>query len=428
MKTWAKIGFALALLAACGVWGNAQDAKTALQAKVAGGLTSAGVYGRIYHKGSMEKIYDVFESLGFDQNERNQVIWRAGGDKGVTDMMANAIRTGGKAGAIKLLKDNKVDAENLLRALCIQCAGDEDRKGAHGAIAAVIKRDGLTHEVVNDTLDLPYTNWELGPHPVGELCGDITHLESMEVLRLWGTPRQRGFAYGRLMCFSIMAMINNYLLSENIDGSLRNISYDAITDLQYMRYEFDATTLEEAKGMLMGMQDLLEDKESRLNKYKRPIKLADILALQSAGERVGRGGSAFGIRPGASGLVGHNSDLSYDENGEILKRPIWLVVFPDKKTERNLQPYAAIVAPGLLAGPCAFNKAGSFALVQDGDGDNTDKVCCQVRTLLARRVLEKNSSPQKIGDEMAAALSGSRNDKIGLYQQPASPRMPKNWR
>ncbi|MCC6573653.1 MAG: hypothetical protein IT462_07670 [Planctomycetes bacterium] len=398
---------AATLFAASAVPTSAQDAKAGLQAKIAGGLTSAGVYGRVYHKNSMEQIYDLFDSLGFDQVQRNRVIWRAGGDKGVTDLMAQAVKAGGKAGGAKLLADNKIDPENLLRAICIECVTDPDRKGAQGAINR-LKQNKLTDEMINDTLDLPYTEWALGDKPKGALTGDITKIDGVDVLRLWGTPRQRGYAYGRLMCFSIMAMINKHLLSENVDGSLRDISYDGITDLQYMRFDFDETTLEEAKGMLQGMLDLLSDDERKLYKYKRGVKLADILALQTTGEWVGMGCSTLAIGPGNSKLIGHNSDLVYDENGEILKRPIWLVIFPDKKTEKGLQPYAALVAPGQLAGYCAFNKAGGFAMVQDGDGDNTDKVCCRVRTQLIRRVLEKNNNAQKLADEMNAALAGQR--------------------
>lgn len=365
------------------------------------GLNSAAVFLRVYHKASAEKILGVFFGVGLNEDQRNRVMLRAGLTREQIGAIAAQAQANGLKGAAKTFTDFKLDPEDVLKALCITLVTEYD---VRTAIDFVLKREGLGEDVLNDALNLPYRGWELGSAPQGELCGKLEKLEGVDVLRLWGAPRQRGYAYGKLMAKQIMGFVNRHMLTEAMDGAVGDIPWDAICDAQYMRFDFDAAHLEELKGMLVAMNEELSDAERSVAKYKRPLRLSDLLALNTAGDWAGVFGSALCTRVGESNLAGKNIDVRYDDNNEIFRRPLWLVIEPEKKTEKGQVGYATLTWPGFICGYVAFSHNGAFAMLHDGDGEMLDKVHCQPRALLLRRALQKCQGAAKFPEELAAQL------------------------
>ena len=365
------------------------------------GLNSAAVFLRVYHKASAEKILGLLFNVGLNDDQRMRVMWRSGMTRDQIVSVSSGAQAGGLKGAVKAYTDLKLDAEDVLKALCLALINEYD---VRTAINFVMQREGLTEDIINEALNLPYHGWELGSAPQGELCGKLDTLEGVDVLHLWGTPRQRGYAYGKLMAKSIMSFVNRHMLTEAMDGAVGDVPWDAICDSQYMRFDFDAAHMEELKAMLLAMNEELKEPERMVAKYKRLLRLSDLLCLNTAGDWAGVLGSTLCTRAGDSNLAGRNVDVRYDDNNEIFKRPLWLVIEPEKKAEKGLGAYATLTWPGFICGYVAFSQNGAFAMLQDGDGENLDKVHCQPRALMLRRALQKCQGAGKFPDELAGQL------------------------
>lgn len=365
------------------------------------GLNSAAVFLRVYHKASAEKILGLLFNVGLNDDQRMRVLLRAGLNREQITAVGSGAQANGLKGAVKAYNDLKLDPEDVLKALCVVLVNEYD---VRTAINYVMQREGLSEEILNEALTLPYHGWELGSAPQGEICGKLDKLEGVDILHLWGQPRQRGYAYGKLMAKQIMSFVNRHMLTEAMDGAVGDIPWDAICDMQYMRFDFDPAHLEELKGMLLAMNEELKEPERTVAKYKRPLRLSDLLCLNTAGDWAGVLGSALCTRAGDSNLAGRNLDVRYDDNNEIFKRPLWLVIEPEKKAEKGLGAYATLTWPGFICGYVAFSQNGAFAMLQDGDGENLDKVHCQPRALLLRRALQKCQGASKFPDELASQL------------------------
>jgi hypothetical protein len=365
------------------------------------GLNSAAVFLRVYHKASAEKILGLLFNVGLNDDQRMRVLWRSGMTRDQIFAVTSSGQAGGLKAAVKAYTDLKLDPEDVLKALCIALINEYD---VRTAINFVMQREGLTEDIVNEALNLPYYGWELGTAPQGEICGKLDQLEGVDVLHLWGTPRQRGYAYGKLMAKSIMSFVNQHMLTEAMDGAVGDVPWDAICDKQYMQFDFDPAHMEEIKAMLLAMQEELSEKDRTVAKYKRTLRLSDLLCLNTAGDWAGVYGSALCTRAGDANLAGRNLDVRYDDNNEIFKRPFWLVIEPEKKAEKGLGAYATLTWPGFICGYVGFSHNGAFAMLQDGDGENLDKVHCQPRALMLRRALQKCQGAGKFPDELAAQL------------------------
>ncbi len=392
----ALLAAARAPLAAQPRFGKAIEEKITKQ-----GLNSAGVFLRVYHRGKAESILGVLYNTGLNEDQRSQVLWRAGLTRDQIMTLYSAASADGFKGAVKSFTTFKVDPEEVLKSLCLALIREYD---VRTAISFVMQREGLTEELLNEALELPYNGWELGSAPAGELTGKLSKLEEVDVLHLWGLPRQRGYAYGKLMAKAIMSFVNKHVLTDAMDGAVGDIPWDAICDGQYLRFDFEPSYLEEVKGMLLAMQEELSEKERTVAKYNRLLRLADLLSLQSSGDWAGIYGSAIGTRADDLNLVGRNLDTRYDDNNEIFKRPLWLVIEPDKKTEKGQGAYATLTCAGFICGYVGFSQNGAFAMLQDGDGEMLDKLHCQPRALLMRKALQKCQGASRFPEELSSLL------------------------
>ena len=365
------------------------------------GLNSAAVFLRVYHNASAEKILGLLFNVGLNDDQRVRVLLRAGLNREQITAVGSGAQANGLKGAVKAFTELKLDPEDVLKAMCIVLVNEYD---VRTAINFVIQREGLSEDMLNEALNLPYSGWELGSAPQGDVCGKLDKLEGVDILHLWGNPRQRGYAYGKLMAKQIMSFVNRHMLTEAMDGAVGDIPWDAICDAQYMRYDFDPAHMEELKGMLLAMNEALSEPERTVAKYKRLLRLSDLLCLNTAGDWAGVYGSALCTRAGDANLAGRNLDVRYDDNNEIFKRPLWLVIEPEKKAEKGLGAYATLTWPGFICGYVAFSQNGAFAMLQDGDGESLDKVHCQPRALMLRRALQKCQGAARFPDELAAQL------------------------
>lgn len=129
-----------------------------------------------------------------------------------------------------------------------------------------------------------------------ELCGRFVEEGGARRLELWGTPEERGFAHGFLMAERIM---------ESFESDLGMMLMG-----RYPRYEsrvradllpnFDFTKSEEAElaAMLKGMQSKLPGEGTLLKKFKRAADLADLKAINTAGDWAPYGCSSLALDGG----------------------------------------------------------------------------------------------------------------------------------
>ena len=119
--------------------------------------------------------------------------------------------------------------------------------------------------------------------------GTLTEIDGIPVLRVWGTPQERGFAYGYLVGKDIVRLVNGFLAS----GTILDVEgYDnrILPRLNLMKVppEYEA----ELRGMLAGIEARAGG-PVEVPAIGRPVRYEDLVAANSMGDMLRAGCSSF---------------------------------------------------------------------------------------------------------------------------------------
>lgn len=199
-----------------------------------------------------------------------------------------------------------------------------------------------------------------GPPP--DLTGSLAKEGDVEVLRLWGTPRERGFAHGWLLAEDVL---------EGADKSLsmffgeRMALYDALMlPLARTAFRFSDDERAEIEGILEGIEARIPEEEKRtLKSIGRAPRIDDLLLINVFGDVYALGCSSLAVwgKRTADGqtLVVRNFD--FPALDLVVSHQHVRVVAPGPDTKG----YVAIAYPGGIGVLTALNEAGVFVAIHD---------------------------------------------------------------
>ena len=142
-----------------------------------------------------------------------------------------------------------------------------------------------------------------------QVNGSLTYVEKIPILKLWGTPKEQGFAYGMLTGPKIIAVFSKFLESNNLGINKNQYESTIIPGLSRMKIE--PAYEEELRAMFAGIRASTKE-NIHISFLKRELKYTDLLAINCLNDMIRMGCSSVSAwgKMTSDGLprIGRNND------------------------------------------------------------------------------------------------------------------------
>ncbi len=257
------------------------------------------------------------------------------------------------------------------------------------------------------------------PAPPANLDGTLTVRDGIPVLRLWGEPRERGFAHGWLLARAIVSGADKSL-SMFLRG--REALYASMMlPLAKNAFRFSDDEMAEIEGILAGIEARLPDEADRtIDALGRPPELADLLLMNVFGDVYALGCSSVAVwgerTADGTPLVARNFD--FPALDIVVAHQHVRIVAP----REGAKGYVGISYPGGIGMLTALNEDGVFAAIHDVHVMPSIMDIAQKnvpRLVALRRLMEQLSAGGAV--EKAMALCRGWNTLYGNNLMVATP-------
>lgn len=228
----------------------------------------------------------------------------------------------------------------------------------------------------------------LGAEPPSaiKVNGSLTEVEGVRVLRVWGTPQERGYAHGALLAKDILALLDDFLTKGGVRGGPEAYERRILPMLGLMKIA--PQSREELQGLLAGMQAVLGE-DAEVPSLHRPPRYEDLVAVNCIPDFARMGCSSFAVwgplAEGGGVLAGRN--LDWNTIPPLQGTQIILVHQLDAKS-RPLG-WVSVTWPSVIGCLTGMNADGVTVSMHDvGAGPPSNKFGFTPRGLALREALE----------------------------------------
>jgi hypothetical protein len=233
----------------------------------------------------------------------------------------------------------------------------------------LLKQKSLWHSTsmcaVTSLLLLSNAARGMGP-PTPEVNGTLGEIEGVRVLRVWGTPQERGFAHGYLIGKDAVGLLNGFIASGafmDVEG-YENEVLPRLGSLD-VPPEFEA----ELRGILSGIEAKVGGPVT-VSILGRPLRYEDLVAGNSMGDALRTGCSSFTawgpMTEDGHTLAGRNMDWATCPALEGTQVVMVHVAQPDSKK----LGWVSIQWPGLIGCTTGMNSEGVTVASHDSNTPN----------------------------------------------------------
>jgi acyl-CoA:6-aminopenicillanic acid acyl transferase len=189
--------------------------------------------------------------------------------------------------------------------------------------------------------------------------GTLEDISGMQVMKIWGTAYEQGYAHGYLKASDFVTFINEYLADPIARFDLN--AWEAGLEMLNM-FEFPIEYEEELQGILDGMETRAGG-EITIQAFQRPLTINDLRGLQSDLDKIQCSSfSAWGAMTTDGGTItGRNMD--YDPISAMMGSQMIVVRIPPANSEKLA--WVAICWPGEIGCTTGMNKEGVTVSQQD---------------------------------------------------------------
>lgn len=188
--------------------------------------------------------------------------------------------------------------------------------------------------------------------------GELKTVDGVRVLRVWGTPRQRGRAHGVLLGRDVMAIVNGFL-----QGPTAQLYEKKLAPVIPFLFRWPGHIQEEIAGMLAGMEETLDEADLRIEALDRRLRLSDLQAFNTLGDWSALSCSSFSAWGEATEdgrlLTGRNFDYFLPE--VALRTQLVLA----EEAAGSRKAFLTVSFPGNLGAITFLNESGVFGAVHD---------------------------------------------------------------
>ena len=224
------------------------------------------------------------------------------------------------------------------------------------------------HVIVRALLLLSFTATAAlaeGP-PAEKVNGALAEIEGLSVLRVWGTPQERGYAHGYLMAEQIVSVLDQYLKDGPLgQGSIER--YEQQTPPKLARMKIDPSYEAEMLAILEGIEARLGG-PAEMSILGRPLRYEDIVAVNCTGDLSRSGCSslaAWGKMTPDGGTIGARN-MDWPVIPCLLDTQIVLVNVPE--ADSGKLGWVAVTWPTFVGTLTGMNAEGLTVATHDAGG------------------------------------------------------------
>lgn len=262
--------------------------------------------------------------------------------------------------------------------------------------------------------------------------GELVTLKGVRVLRLRGTPRERGYAHGYHLAPRILAVFILYRPFLAPDDAYERRVRPEVRD----RYDFPPEVALELAGMMEGIRAFLRRRDGNeralsagpMQKLGRPFDVLDLKCMQAIADWHPFHCSAFvawGALSPDGPVVGRNMDFGYHP----VLTANHLLVYSERSGDRKA--WISLTFPGIVGAITGVNEDGVAVFTLDSNAPLVDlseaampPVKMLPRLLALRRILERAGPDDPAHDAMR--LLGGTSTRWGQNIFIAGPGVERN--
>ncbi|UCE59174.1 MAG: hypothetical protein JSU63_17235 [Phycisphaerales bacterium] len=197
------------------------------------------------------------------------------------------------------------------------------------------------------------------------VSGTLGEIEGIRVLRVWGEPRERGFAHGYLLADTIVELADGLLANSPLGITLERYTKQMLPKLERMK--IDPRHEVEMQGILAGMEAKLGG-PAKIDFLKRPLTYEDIVAINCTSDFIRSGCSSFAawgeMTENGHTIAGRNMD--WHELASMVKTPIVCVNTSSPRV--GAKGWVGITWPAFVGCLTGMNSEGVTVATHDADG------------------------------------------------------------
>lgn len=216
--------------------------------------------------------------------------------------------------------------------------------------------------------------------------GALTEVDGVRVLRVWGTPHERGYAHGKLLAQDILRLMDDFLSKGGIRGGPAAYENKILPMIALMRIE--PQYQEELRGLLEGLKDAL-GADAVIPSINRAPRYEDLAAVNCIPDFTRMGCSSFAawgpMTEQGRTITGRN--LDWLSIAPLLDSQIILVQMP--AADGQTPGWVSVTWPSIIGCLTGMNADGVTVSMHDvGAGPPSGKFGFTPRAFALREAIE----------------------------------------
>lgn len=241
------------------------------------------------------------------------------------------------------------------------------------------------------------THLSAAPTPVN---GRVETVEGVRVLTVWGTPRERGYAHGRLAGQEIIDLLNRFLSEGRVIGGAAG--YERQRMMMGLLTHIAPQYEEELRGMFSGIEAATGG-AMEVPALKRKLEYGDLVGINCIPDAARMGCSSFAVwgrmtSDGAT-LAGRNLDWHRVSALDGAQLVIAHVLPPGER-----RSWVSVAYPGFIGCLTGMNADGVAVSMHDVHAGRPDARAGFVPRALALRDAIEAAGAARPGEDVAAVL------------------------
>ncbi len=278
-----------------------------------------------------------------------------------------------------------------------------------------------SHKVLSITIAVLLAGWvfplRAAENAAPQITGKVETVGGIQVLSLWGTPRERGFAHGWLLAEQVFEMAEEGLTPILAKGGQAMVQ---LGSLVAAGFSFSSVETEELEGLVEGIGKRLPGR--KVAGLDRPPGLAELKLINTYGDwyELGCSSAAVWGKLTADGKPAVVRNFDFMPLRSIARWQHLRVVAPGR--DGKARGWVGVGFPAAIGPVTAMNQEGVYIAIHDVwiKPSVKDYIQGNVPRLVAlRRILEETAAPGAV--EKAAGLCRSWNTLFGNNFMVATP-------
>jgi hypothetical protein len=204
-----------------------------------------------------------------------------------------------------------------------------------------------------------------GEPSAARVNGTLVEIDGVPVLRIWGTPQERGYAQGYLLADRIVPLLDAFIGGGTLGGSPAN--YEQFVLPMVKRMEIQPEYLEELRAVQAGVEARMGG-PARLPLLGRALRLEDLIAVNCTADITRMGCSSFAawgpMTKDTGTIAGRNMD--WPAVPAMLGALIIVVNVPS--ADSGGLAWVSVTYPGYLVCQTGMNAEGVTVSMHDAGG------------------------------------------------------------